>query len=622
MSENIPKRKSKPEDVSQIPVKIDQEIGKAAADLVKKQLMLSNAKTEYDRNVANAKQSVNYSMERIIQFAQKSKTSLMEQIDNMSSRRRLEMELMNTALIEAQSKILKLFANYASNRILNRDEKDATEDIRYLKCLTEVQSFVNTAFTGEQWEKEAITEIEVYWNDFISQIIDSEQMSLHKFVRVNNYISPEELSLKLLNFAPEELKLDVSIESSDKSITKVLLTEINLEIHTVRNTIGSEKAELLNNIVLYRKTSIKELISEGKANFENNQRIIVSCPIDLSILNEEMLLIQVELSGVPIHYSPLTLHTENERIKTIGNDLSPQGGKPNNMWRSFSFSKDNGCPTRNGKATCDLDQSDMRALGYSEQTPNVKYYAVNPRRLSTVLESHNENPSTEDAEINESYSNLPKEKLAINNQLPLNQPSPVTYFKKPLSINSTNTIAVASPTQNNFLPSIKSTDKNLEKRLKEFNEMKDHAILSENNTRENGNESFDVLEADSQCKLDISHLQARLSGKFNPAKNVNHAANEKSAKTAEKTRKNVSFHNSTNTCERTTDGGKDTSTTLIHTETLPYKPGTIDDASMYQSFIGMSQMKLTDFDQTFVTNDTEYNMNSCNDTELPTFHHA
>jgi len=550
---------------------------------------------------------------------------LMEQIDNMSSRRRLEMELMNTALIEAQSKILKLFANFANNRSMNRDEKAANDDIRYLKCLAEVQSFVNTAFTGEQWEKEAITEIEVYWNDFISQIIDSEQMSLHKFVRVNNYISPEELSLKLIDFVPEELKLYVSIESSDKSITKVLLTEINLEIHTVRNTIGSEKAELLNNVVLYAKTSIKELISEGKANFENNQKIIVSCPIDLSILNEEMLLIQVELSGVPIHHSPLTLHTENEGMKNIGNDLSPQGGKPNNsvIWRSFSFSKDNGCITRNGKTTSDLDQSDMRALGYSEVTPSVKYYAVNPRRLSTVLESHNENPSTEDAEINESYSNLPKEKLSINNQLPLNQPSPVTYFKKPLSINSTNTIAVASPTQNNFLPSIKSTDKNLEKKLKEFNEMKNLVISSENTTRDNGNESFDVLEADSQCKLDISHLQARLSGKFKPTKNSNHTANEISVKAAEKTKKNVSFHNSINTCERTTDGGKDTSTTLIHTETLPYKPGTIDEASMYQqSFEGMSQMKLTDFDQTFVTNDTEYSMNTYNDAELPTFHHS
>lgn len=360
-----------------------------------------------------------------------------------------------------------------------------------------------------------------------------------------------------------------------------------LQMYAVKYTAGKFDHEILQNS-LFEMTTIKELNRNGMVNFEDEQRIIISCPIDLSILNEKMLLVDISISEVPIGGSPLYIHVSNDdRHKNINYQLNTADNETNSkLWVSVGPNKDGGNITRTGKQTHDLDESDLKAMGYWEHTKGNKKSADFSSRLSTVRECLNEHPSTESMNSNTSFSKLGKEKVSMYNHLPLNHPSPLGLgsFKRPLTLNSQSVIALSSPTQKNFIPSVKSTANNLEAKLEEYK--KACIVTDDNDYGIDG--SFDVLAMDPN--LEISKLQERLSGVFQPMnKNVDALSNDVDPKTnqsdtkliSEKISKNVSFNPETTILKEIDNDEKEITSNLKHAETLPYEPASIDNATLH-----------------------------------------
>jgi hypothetical protein len=181
-------------------------------------------------------------------------------------------------------------------------------------------------------------------------------------------------------------------------------------------------------------------------------------------------------------------------------------------------------------------------------------------------------------------------------QLPLNEPSPLTAFKKPLNSSGQTAMAAASPTLKNFMPSVRSTE-NLEKHLQAF---KMNGVVDE--ILEDYEESFDVLAGDSQANLELSRMQEKLSAGYVPSSNADRDVNGADGKLQnDLNSKSVSFHPETTIYKQVeaTEEVSDAST-VKREDTVPYMPSSIDSASPYSNEL---QVRLNgQYDATFVSN--------------------
>lgn len=333
-------------DLDKLTGTLAEAVAVSAGVISRRQLLLIEAKLEFENAATRAKESVAKLTGALRLLADETERSALKNIDNLAAKRRAESDDMAAKLTCIHPEMLNLWTPNHYSGSMDETEVKAK--------LTGLQKAADDILNDV--DQSAVKVLKVVPDTSLKTLL-----KLNTALSLQTSAEADQLGLRIVDTHPDEIQLEVGVPSMQK-LSQVLLPDLYVKVSSATEP----------GLRLFGPVNFKDLLRSKLLTYHQNNIVRLTCPFNHDIFGQikansegaekcRDVLLEVELVHSHVRGSPLMVTLQK------------------NFWEDIG----QGEMTRTGKAITDLDESDRRAMDYSHS----KLYTVHERSIANSPES-------------------------------------------------------------------------------------------------------------------------------------------------------------------------------------------------------------------------------------------